>query len=96
MHSLQHIQKVIGGHKNRFFAENPLKSMAIFGSFARREQDTKSELDILVEFTDQIGIRFIDLADELEKILQLKVDLVSRKGVKEKYFASSPSDLIYV
>jgi predicted nucleotidyltransferase len=70
--------------------------MALFGSYARREQDNNSDLDILVEFTDQIGIRFIDLADELENILQQKVDLVSRKGVKDKYLSSISADLIYV
>lgn len=96
MHSLQQIQKVLSCHKNRLFAEYPLKSMALFGSYARREQDNNSDLDILVEFTDQIGIRFIDLADELENILQQKVDLVSRKGVKDKYLSSISADLIYV
>lgn len=70
--------------------------MALFGSYARKEQDNNSDLDILVEFTDQIGIRFIDLADELENILQQKVDLVSRKGVKDKYLSSISADLIYV
>jgi predicted nucleotidyltransferase len=70
--------------------------MALFGSYARKEQDSDSDLDILVEFTDQIGIRFVDLADELENILQQKVDLVSRKGLKEKYLSSITADLIYV
>ncbi|KOH44646.1 hypothetical protein NC99_25540 [Sunxiuqinia dokdonensis] len=70
--------------------------MAIFGSYARREQDDSSDLDILVEFSDRIGVRFIDLAEELEKIIGFKVDLVSKKGIKEKYLKSIDSDLIYV
>jgi predicted nucleotidyltransferase len=52
--------------------------------------------NILVEFSDRIGIRFIDLADELENIVGFKVDLVSKKGIKEKYLKSIDSDLIYV
>lgn len=70
--------------------------MAIFGSYSRSEQDNNSDLDILVEFSDKIGIRFIDLAEDLEAIIGLKVDLVSKKGVKEKYLKSIDSDLIYV
>ena len=70
--------------------------MAIFGSFARNEENTLSDLDILVEFNDKIGVRFIDLANELEKLIDLKVDLVSKKGVKQRYLKSIEEDLIYV
>ena len=39
----------------------------------------ESDLDILVEFNRPIGLDFVDLADELENILNLKVDLVFKK-----------------
>lgn len=70
--------------------------MAIFGSYSRKEQTDSSDLDILVEFSDRIGIRFIDLADDLEEIVGFKVDLVSKKGIKEKYLKSIDSELTYV
>ena len=70
--------------------------MAIFGSYSRREQSDSSDLDILVEFSDKVGVRFIDLAEELEKIIGFKVDLVSRRGIKDKYLISIDSELIYV
>jgi predicted nucleotidyltransferase len=96
MRTLQEIKSELGIHKNRLFKEYPIKSMAIFGSYSRKEQNEGSDLDVLVEFSDKIGIRFIDLADELEKIVGFKVDLVSKKGIKEKYLKSIDSDLIYV
>lgn len=96
MRSLQEIKNNLSNHKSRLFKDYPIKSMAIFGSYSRREQNDTSDLDILVEFSDKIGIRFIDLAEDLEKIVGVKVDLVSRKGVKEKYLKSINSDLIYV
>ena len=86
----------MGDHKGRLFQDYPIKSMAIFGSYSRREQNDSSDLDILVEFSDKIGVRFIDLADELENIIGFKVDLVSKNGIKEKYLESINSDLIYV
>ena len=70
--------------------------MAIFGSYSREENTEDSDLDILVEFNDKIGIRFIDLADEIEEIVGLKVDLVSRNGIKDRYFKAIDPDLIYV
>lgn len=70
--------------------------MAIFGSVARREANENSDIDILVEFDGKIGSRFISLAEELETSLNSRVDLVSRKGLKKKYFDLIKKDLIYV
>ena len=70
--------------------------MAIFGSYSREENTEDSDLDILVEFNDKIGIRFVDLADEIEEIVGLKVDLVSRNGIKNRYLKAIDPDLIYV
>ena len=96
MKTLQEIIITLGKHKQQLFSEYPIKSLAIFGSYARREQKQESDLDILVEFNDKIGLRFIDLAEELEKLIGFKVDLVSRKGIKDKYYQRIQSDLTYV
>ncbi len=78
------------------YEKYPIKTIAIFGSYARKEQTEMSDLDLLVEFKERIGVRFIDLADEIEGITGERVDLVSRKGIKEKYFQAIQTDLIYV
>ena len=96
MRTLQEIKIKLSSHKIRLFHDYPIKSLAIFGSYSRKEQKDSSDLDILVEFSDRIGIRFIDLAEDLENIVGFKVDLVSKKGIKEKYLMSIDSDLIYV
>lgn len=70
--------------------------MALFGSVARNEENESSDIDILVEFNKNVGIEFIDLADELEKLLYNKVDLVSNKGIKNKYLQHIKRDFIYV
>ncbi len=70
--------------------------MAIFGSYSREEHNEKSDLDILIEFKGNIGIRFIDLADEIEDIVGFKVDVVSKNGIKDKYLEAINPDLIYV
>jgi predicted nucleotidyltransferase len=49
-----------------------------------------------VEFEGHIGSRFIELADELEDRLGVKVDLVSGKGVKPAYAHCIAPDLIEV
>lgn len=90
------MQKILAKNKSLLFEKYPIKNLAIFGSFVRNEQKEDSDLDVLVEFNDKIGIEFINLANELEEILEIKVDLVSSKGVKSKYLDSIREDLIYV
>jgi hypothetical protein len=41
-------------------------------------------------------MEFIDLGDELEKMLGMKVDLVSKNGIKPRYLKQIESELIYV
>lgn len=70
--------------------------MAIFGSYSRGDQNENSDIDILVEFNGRIGLKFVDLAEEIEKLLGKNVDLVSKNGVKKKYYEAINSDLVYV
>lgn len=92
----QNIANKLSKLKVRLKERYPISSMALFGSYARNEQTDTSDVDIMVEFDGKIGIRFIDLANEIEKALGLKVDLVSKKGIKEQYLNTILSDLIYV
>ena len=94
MKSLADIITLLQKQKEDLASRYPIASLAVFGSFARNENVEGSDVDILVEFSDSIGIKFIDLAEELEDILKLKVDLVSRKGIKQKYFEHIQSEMI--
>ena len=96
MKSLQEIESTLNKHRQYLFTKYPIKSMAIFGSYARKEQKEESDLDLIVEFNGEIGIRFIDLADEIENLIGFKVDLVSKNGIKDKYYRAIQSDLIHV
>jgi uncharacterized protein len=96
MKTLQEIQSLLNAHKNKLYEKYPISSMAIFGSVSRKENNDNSDVDILVEFSGKIGIRFVDLANELEKIVGTKVDLVSKNGIQKKYLNVINKDLIYV
>ncbi len=96
MATLQSIRKILQLHKSRLISTYGLKNIAIFGSYSRNQQNDASDLDILVEFSRPVGIEFIDLAEELEGLLNIKVDLVSRNGVRPEYLKQIESDLNYV
>jgi uncharacterized protein len=69
-------------HKGEILAQFPVKRIALFGSVVRGEQTGRSDIDILVDVDPSIGLRFVNLADSLQEMLQCKVDLVSRRAIK--------------
>jgi predicted nucleotidyltransferase len=73
-----------------------VNSIGIFGSAVRNDFTPESDIDIIVDFTQPIGISFIDLADFLEKEVQSKVDLISRNGIKPQYFSAIENEIVYV
>jgi predicted nucleotidyltransferase len=60
-----------------------VSNLALFGSFARDEQTSASDVDLLVSFAEPIGFGFMHLGDRLEDLLGLRVDLVASDGIKE-------------
>ena len=96
MQTLDSIQNTLKSRKAELFERFRIKNLAIFGSYARNEQRADSDVDMLVEFDAPVGIEFIDLADQLESILKLRVELVSRAGIKPKYYNAISIDLRYV
>lgn len=68
-----------------FFSNLPVKKAYIFGSYSRNEADEQSDIDILVELdhSTPIGMKFFAYQQELENILQKKVDLLSEEGLSK-------------
>ena len=60
-----------------------VKSLGVFGSLVRGEQEDASDIDILVEFVDNPGlIDFIALEYLLSDLLGARVDLVMNDSLK--------------
>lgn len=68
-----------------YFETRPVLKAYLFGSYARDEADSESDIDILVDldYSQKIGIQFIQMKIDLEKILNKKVDLVSSNGLSK-------------
>ena len=71
-------------------------NIGLFGSVTRNDFTEASDIDILVDFSRPIGMDFFTLADLLETRLERKVDLITRDGIKPRYFEAIKEDLIYV
>ncbi|WP_211250173.1 nucleotidyltransferase family protein [Mesoaciditoga lauensis] len=82
--SLEEIKKILRDHEKMLSERFKVKSIMIFGSYARNEQKEGSDVDIIVDFSEPIGLEFIDLKEYLEEILRMKVDLVTPRAIREK------------
>ncbi len=60
-----------------------VRRFGVFGSVARGEQKKSSDIDVLVEFSEPIGLfQFVDLENKLQTLLGRPVDLVTKKALK--------------
>jgi len=82
-----------------YFKTCPVLKAYLFGSYVRRNADNDSDIDILVDldYSQKIGLQFIQMKLDLEKLLHAKVDLVSSNGMSKyiKPLVDSEKNLIY-
>ena len=96
MKDLSTIKQIIKELKPELEKKFHVSSIGIFGSVVRNDFSENSDVDIIVDFNQPIGIEFIDLADLLEEKFHEQVDLVSKKGIKPQYFSSIENEIVYV
>jgi uncharacterized protein len=82
-----------------YFKTRPVIKAYLFGSYVRDEEDSQSDIDILVDldYSQKIGLGFVQMQLDLEKLLNTKVDLVSSNGLSKyiKPLVDREKQLIY-
>ena len=61
---------ILRKNKSNLFNKYPLKSMALFGSYANGNANDKSDVDILIELNGKMGFDFLHLNYEIEDLLK--------------------------
>jgi hypothetical protein len=97
---MSHLETVVDALrriKPELVARYHVRDIGVFGSIVRDDfLPETSDIDVVVDFAEPIGIEFVDVAELLESVLKRKVDLVSRKGIKPKYLQAIESEILYV
>lgn len=87
------LKELIPFLKERFEVER----IGIFGSYLKGKEKKRSDLDILVEFSEPIGLfEFLELEEFLSKKLGVKVDLVTKKALKPLIKDKIIKETVYV
>lgn len=77
-----------------FIEDLGIKQIKVFGSYARGEENPKSDIDIIVDISKPIGIyQFIGMKQDISKSLNKKIDLFKPNNIepliKEKIMAEA-------
>ncbi|NEZ56074.1 nucleotidyltransferase domain-containing protein [Adonisia turfae] len=74
-----------------------IAELGIFGSYVRGEQTAASDLDILIERPAGLSLfQLLELGDQLSDELGVKVDLVTKQGLKPKVKERVLAEVVYV
>ena len=91
------VTKVLHAQKEKLTKEFGVKSLQLFGSVARGEATSSSDVDLLVEFNRPTGyFGLFSLQDYLEKLLDCSVDLGTENSLRPKIKENVMRDLVYV
>jgi uncharacterized protein len=83
MKDIESIRLMLSGQKTKLKKKFKVKTIGVFGSYVRGEQGVNSDVDVLVEFEEPVGLfEFMALENYLSDLLGVKVDLVSKKALK--------------
>ncbi|MGB9749840.1 MAG: nucleotidyltransferase family protein [Caldisericia bacterium] len=85
MKDINEIKKIIEKHREELRRRFKVEKISIFGSYARKEQKEKSDIDILVEFNAPISLlHIVSLENYLSDILGIKADVVPKKNIRKE------------
>ncbi len=97
MKTIEEIKEKLQRHKGELREKFKVKEIGIFGSYVKAEQRKGSDIDILVEFEESIGLfEFMDLEEYLSNLLGRKVDLVSKKALKPRIGEYILKEVVYL
>ncbi len=82
-----------------YFETQPVLKAYLFGSYVRGEATENSDVDILVDldYSQPIGLEFIQMRIDLQVLLSKSVDLVSSRGLSKhiKPYIEAEKKMIY-
>ena len=97
MKNLKSIKKVLSSEQPYLAKKYGVKKIGIFGSFVFGDNQEESDIDVLVEINEPIGLfDLIELEDYLSKKLGRKVDLVLKSSLKEYIKSEILNSTVYV
>jgi uncharacterized protein len=82
---IDEIKNTISEKKELLRSKYNIDDIGIFGSYARGEERNNSDVDILVNFSEPIGLlKLINMENYLSELLGAKADVVIKSDLREE------------
>lgn len=97
MKTLEEIKEILSFHKSNIQKKYKVNELGIFGSYVRGEQNEESDVDVIIDYEEAPSLlQLIDLENYLSDQLGMKVDVVTKSGLKPRIKKRILADVIYV
>jgi len=93
------ILKFLLTNKERFSNLYNIKKIGLFGSYARNQQKEKSDIDIIIEMsedTEDIFFKRLELKENIKQHFDKEVDICHLNAIKPMFKQLILKDIIYV
>jgi len=97
MKTFDEVRQLLSLQKQSLRENYQIIEIGIFGSYARGEETEVSDIDILVDYeTAPTFIMLVELRDYLSQLFGLKVDIVTKNGLKHRIRDRVLAEVIYI
>lgn len=97
MKTLEDIKQTLRATKPLLLEQYRVTEVGIFGSYARGEQTQTSDVDVLIDYEQAPTLfKLVELREYLAGVVGVKVDVVTKNGLKPRIRERVLSEVIYV
>ena len=97
MRDISGILDQLRGMRHELNVQYHVRSIGVFGSYSRKLQTEQSDLDLVVEFDQPIGMMaFVHLKNLISDRLNIRVDLVTPEGLHPLIRDQVLHEVVYV
>ena len=97
MKTIGEIKGILAEHQEDLQKRFKVSDIGLFGSYVKKTQSRRSDVDILVDFQESISLLdLVKLENYLTSLLEVKVDLVPKEDIRRELKEIILKEAIYV
>ena len=97
MRTLEEIKQLLQQSKSVLQENYRVTELGIFGSYVRGEQNEASDIDVLIDYEKAPTLfKLVELRNYLNELTGMKVDVVTKKGLKPRIRERVLSEVVYL
>ncbi|KYC43011.1 DNA polymerase beta [Scytonema hofmannii PCC 7110] len=97
MKTLAEIEQILRQSKPILRENYQITQLGIFGSYVRGEQTENSDVDVLIDYEYAPTLfKLVEVRDYLSNLIGMKVDIVTKNGLKPRIREHVLSEVVYV